>query len=142
MARQQTLNGRDTTQIRSMRIAAQKKRPPFRLQPSISTPVFSYRPADLFIRIRRCYTYWLIQLEESRTLNTLSIVILIAQIILGIVLTVLVVMQTQNSGAGGMFGADTTVHRTRRGLEKTMYQATIALATFFFVVSIVAAALI
>ena len=142
MARQQTLNDRDTTQIHSMRIAAQKKRPPFRLQPSISTQAFSCQPTDLFFQTRRCYTYWLIQLEESRTLNTLSAVILIAQIILGIVLTVLVVMQTQNSGAGGMFGSDTTVHRTRRGLEKTMYQATIVIASFFFVVSIVSAALI
>ena len=75
-------------------------------------------------------------------MSTLSAVILIAQIILGIVLTVLVIMQTQNSGAGGMFGSDTTVYRTRRGLEKTMYQATIVLATFFFVVSIVAASII
>ena len=72
----------------------------------------------------------------------MSAVILIAQIILGIVLTVLVIMQTQNSGAGGMFGSDTTVYRTRRGLEKTMYQATIVLATFFFIVSIVAASII
>lgn len=75
-------------------------------------------------------------------MSTLSAVILIAQIILGIVLTVLVIMQTQNSGAGGMFGSDTTVYRTRRGLEKTMYQATIVLATFFFIVSIVAASII
>jgi len=75
-------------------------------------------------------------------LSTLTAVILIAQIILGIVLTVLVVMQTQNSGAGGMFGSDTTVHRTRRGLEKTLYQATLVIAVFFFVISILAAALV
>ena len=81
-------------------------------------------------------------MEESSTLNTISTVVLIAQIILGIVLTVLVVMQTQNSGAGGMFGSDTTVYRTRRGLEKTLYQATIAITAFFFVISILAAALI
>jgi len=51
-------------------------------------------------------------------------------------------MQSQNSGAGGMFGADTTVYRTKRGLEKTMYQATIVVTTMFFVVSLVAAAVV
>jgi len=75
-------------------------------------------------------------------LNTLQTVLLISQVILSVVLTVLVVLQSQNSGAGGMFGADTTVYRTKRGLEKTLYQATIALAALFFIISIVAAALI
>ena len=75
-------------------------------------------------------------------MNTLQTVLLISQVILSVVLTVLVVLQSQNSGAGGMFGADTTVYRTKRGLEKTLYQATIALAALFFIISIVAAALI
>jgi len=81
-------------------------------------------------------------LEETKTLSTLTAVILISQIILSVVVTVLVVMQSQNSGAGGMFGADTTVYRTKRGLEKTMYQATIVVTTMFFVVSLVAAAVV
>ncbi|RME81299.1 MAG: preprotein translocase subunit SecG [Caldilineae bacterium] len=63
--------------------------------------------------------------------------ILIAQAILGIVLTILVVMQTQNSGAGGMFGSDTTVYRTRRGLEKTLFQATIVVSALFFILALV-----
>lgn len=61
----------------------------------------------------------------------------IAQIIVGLVLTVLILMQTQNSGAGSMFGSDTTVYRTRRGLEKTLYQATIVLTAVFFVLAMV-----
>lgn len=65
-------------------------------------------------------------------------IIYISQIILGIVLTLLVMMQTQNSGAGSMFGNDTTVHRTRRGLEKTLYQVTIGISVLFFVLAIVA----
>ena len=75
-------------------------------------------------------------------MSTLTAVILTSQIILSIAVTVLVVLQTQNSGAGGMFGADTTVYRTRRGLEKTMYQASIVVTTLFFVVSLVAAAVV
>ncbi len=75
-------------------------------------------------------------------MSTLTAVILISQIILGIVVTVLVVMQTQNTGAGGMFGSDTTVYRTKRGLEKTLYQATIAVTALFFVISLIAAAVV
>lgn len=68
--------------------------------------------------------------------------ILIAVIIIGLVLTGLVMMQTQNSGAGSMFGNDTTVYRTRRGLEKTLYQATIGVAILFFILSMVAVRLV
>ena len=94
----------------------------------------------MFFPKQRCYNHCLNHLEETRTLSTLTTVILISQLILSVVVTVLVVMQSQNSGAGGMFGSDTTVYRTKRGLEKTMYQATIVVTTLFFVVSIAAAA--
>lgn len=57
--------------------------------------------------------------------------LLISLIILGVALTTLIVFQTQNSGAGSVFGSDTTVYRTRRGLEKTLYQATIVLTIIF-----------
>ena len=63
--------------------------------------------------------------------------LLIAQIILGIALTVLIVFQTQNSGAGSVFGSDTSVYRTRRGLEKTLYQATIVLTVIFVLLTMV-----
>jgi len=67
----------------------------------------------------------------------LATFLLIAQIILGIALTVLIVFQTQNSGAGSVFGSDTTVYRTRRGLEKTLYQATIVLTVIFVLLTMV-----
>ena len=63
--------------------------------------------------------------------------LLIALIILGIALTTLIVFQTQNSGAGSVFGSDTTVYRTRRGLEKTLYQATIALTILFVLLTMI-----
>ncbi len=62
--------------------------------------------------------------------------VLIAQIILAVLLVVLVVLQTQSSGAGSMFGSDTSVYRTRRGLEKTLYQATIGVSIVFIFISI------
>ncbi|HHB91549.1 MAG TPA: preprotein translocase subunit SecG [Anaerolineae bacterium] len=63
--------------------------------------------------------------------------LLIALIILGIALTALIVFQTQNSGAGSVFGSDTTVYRTRRGLEKTLFQATIVLSIIFVLLTMI-----
>lgn len=61
----------------------------------------------------------------------------VIQIIISVTLIVLVLLQTKGSGLGGIFGGDGGVYRTRRGVEKTMYQATIGLAIFFFVISLV-----
>ena len=40
-------------------------------------------------------------------------------------------------GDGGIFGGDSTVYRTRRGVEKTLFNVTIGLAVTFFVISII-----
>lgn len=59
----------------------------------------------------------------------------IAQIILALVLTGLVVLQTR---AQGMQNRDSSsIYRTRRGLEKTLFQATIAVSVMFLLLSIV-----
>ncbi len=62
----------------------------------------------------------------------------LAQILLGIALIVLVLLQTKGAGLSGVFGGqDAYVTRTRRGLEKTMFNATIAVAVVFFLISLV-----
>lgn len=66
----------------------------------------------------------------------MAISLQIIQIILSITLVVLVLLQAKGGGLGGIFGGDGGVYRTRRGLEKTLYQATIALSIVFFVVSL------
>jgi preprotein translocase subunit SecG len=59
----------------------------------------------------------------------------IVQIILAIVLTVVVLMQSKGSSFGGIFGGDSSsVYRTRRGFEKRLFQFTIGLAAVFFLV--------
>ena len=63
--------------------------------------------------------------------------LIFALIILGLTLTGLIVFQTQSSGAGSVFGSDTTVYRTRRGLEKTLYQTTIILSIIFVLLTMV-----
>jgi preprotein translocase subunit SecG len=62
--------------------------------------------------------------------------ILIAQIVVAIALTAVILMQVKGGGLGGIFGQADTVYRTRRGAEKRMFQFTVALAVLFVVLSI------
>ncbi len=67
---------------------------------------------------------------------TLSFYINIIQIIISVALIAILLVQAKGTGLGGIFGGDTSIYRTRRGVEKTLYQATIGLAIAFFAVSI------
>ncbi len=67
---------------------------------------------------------------------TLSFYINIIQIIISVALIAILLVQAKGTGLGGIFGGDTSIYRTRRGVEKTLYQATIGLAVAFFAVSI------
>jgi preprotein translocase subunit SecG len=60
----------------------------------------------------------------------------IAQILVSIALTVVILLQAKGNDLGSMFGGgSTTSFRTRRGLEKTLFQMTIVLAVVFLVIS-------
>ncbi len=63
----------------------------------------------------------------------------IIQIIISITLIVIILLQVKGEGAGGVFGGDMGVARTRRGLERTMFNATIVLAVLFLLVSFLSA---
>ncbi len=60
----------------------------------------------------------------------------IVQIIVSIALIALVIMQASRAGLGRMFGGDFGVHKTRRGVEKTIFNATVVLAVVFFLTSL------
>jgi preprotein translocase subunit SecG len=60
----------------------------------------------------------------------------IAQIILAIALIMVIMLQVKGGGLGGIFGQADTVYRTKRGVEKTLFQLTIALAVLFVVVAV------
>jgi preprotein translocase subunit SecG len=62
----------------------------------------------------------------------------IAQIIVAVALTVVALLQVKGGGLGGIFGQADTVYRTKRGVEKTLFQLTIVLAVIFIVLSVVA----
>lgn len=60
----------------------------------------------------------------------------IVQIIVSIALIALTVLQGKDAGLGRMFGGDSSIHTTRRGVEKTAYNVTIILAVVFFATSL------
>ena len=61
----------------------------------------------------------------------------IAQIIVAIALVLVALLQVRGGGLGGIFGQADTVYRTKRGVEKTLFQLTIVLAVIFVILSIV-----
>jgi preprotein translocase subunit SecG len=72
----------------------------------------------------------------------MAISLQIIQIILSVALIALALLQSKGGGLGSLFGGGDGVYRTRRGVEKTMYQATIGLSVIFFAVSLVSVALL
>ena len=63
--------------------------------------------------------------------------LLIAQILLAIALIAIITLQVKGGGLGGIFGQPDSVYRTRRGVEKTLFQLTVVLSVVFVVLSIV-----
>ena len=62
--------------------------------------------------------------------------LMIATIIVSIALTTVVLIQAQDAGLGNMFGGDSSIYRTRRCFEKTIFNATIGLAGLFMLLSL------
>ena len=59
----------------------------------------------------------------------------IGQILISIVLITTILLQAKGSGFGMGLGGTTSSFRTRRGLEKTLFQATIFLTVLFLAMS-------
>lgn len=60
----------------------------------------------------------------------------VAQIVLSLAIIMVVMLQVKGGGLGGIFGQPDTVFRTKRGLEKTLFQLTIILMVLFVTISI------
>jgi len=60
----------------------------------------------------------------------------VAQIVLAVALILVVLLQVRGGGLGGIFGQPGTVYRTRRGVEKILFQLTIILVVVFLVISV------
>ena len=63
----------------------------------------------------------------------------IALIITSVALIISVILQSKGAGLGGLAGGDTGgVFTARRGVEKTLFRATIVLSVIFFALAIAA----
>ncbi len=60
----------------------------------------------------------------------------IAQIVVAIALIAIILLQVRGGGLGGIFGQPGTVYRTRRGVEKLLFQLTIVLVSVFLVIAV------
>jgi preprotein translocase subunit SecG len=66
----------------------------------------------------------------------MQIFLIIAQMVLSVALTLALLLQVRGGGLGGIFGQADTVYRTKRGLEKTLFQLTIVLVVMFAGISL------
>ncbi len=59
-----------------------------------------------------------------------------AQIILAVLLMAAILLQARGTGLGAAFGGSGNVYRTKRGVEKKLFQLTIILSILFFGVAL------
>ena len=55
----------------------------------------------------------------------------VIQIILSVLLITSILLQQRGTGLGGAFGGESDVYRSKRGMEKFLFYATIILAVLF-----------
>lgn len=61
----------------------------------------------------------------------------IVQIIVSLALIVAILLQAKGGGLGGIFGGEGGIYKSRRGVERTLFNVTIGLVVIFFIVSVV-----
>ncbi|MDA8204255.1 MAG: preprotein translocase subunit SecG [Chloroflexi bacterium] len=60
-----------------------------------------------------------------------------AEIIISIALMASILLQARGAGLSSAFGGDSAVYRSRRGIEKRLFQFTVLLAILFVIFSLV-----
>ncbi len=61
----------------------------------------------------------------------------IAQMVLSVALVLVILFQVRGGGLGGIFGQPDTVYRTRRGIERQLFQLTIVIVVLFVTVALI-----
>jgi preprotein translocase subunit SecG len=64
-------------------------------------------------------------------------ILAIGQIILSVALIAAILMQARGTGLSGTFGGDSAVYRSRRGVERRLWQFTILLLVLFVLFAVV-----
>jgi preprotein translocase subunit SecG len=60
-----------------------------------------------------------------------SVILAVAMIAFSVLLSITILLQQRGTGLGGAFGGEGNVFRTKRGLEKGLFYATIAIGCLF-----------
>jgi len=58
------------------------------------------------------------------------------QLIVAVALTFAILLQNRGTGLGGTFGGDSAIYRSRRGIERRLWQFTIVLIALFSLFSL------
>ncbi|MBI4135029.1 MAG: preprotein translocase subunit SecG [Candidatus Sungbacteria bacterium] len=67
---------------------------------------------------------------------TIKLIIPIIQIVISIALVVSILLQQRGTGLSAAFGGDGNVYRTKRGIEKLLFRATIVLVSLLLLTAI------
>ena len=67
----------------------------------------------------------------------MNAILAVGQIILAIALMAAILMQARGTGLSGTFGGDSAVYRSRRGIERRLWQFTIVLIVLFILFALV-----
>ncbi len=65
-------------------------------------------------------------------------ILAIGQILVSIALIAAILLQSRGTGLSGTFGGDSAVYRSRRGVERRLWQFTILLLVLFVLFAVVA----
>jgi preprotein translocase subunit SecG len=65
----------------------------------------------------------------------------VVQIIVATALVISILLQARGAGLGSVFGGTGTVFKTRRGIERLLFNMTVFFAIFFTIISFVSAAI-
>ncbi|MCU0505303.1 MAG: preprotein translocase subunit SecG [Chloroflexi bacterium] len=66
----------------------------------------------------------------------MNAILAVGQIVVSIALIAAILMQARGVGLSSTFGGDSAVYRSRRGVEKRLWQFTIVLGVFFVIFSL------
>ncbi|HLD61130.1 MAG TPA: preprotein translocase subunit SecG [Patescibacteria group bacterium] len=56
----------------------------------------------------------------------------IVQLVLSLILITIILLQQKGSGLSGVFGGSSNIYSTKRGIDKILHFATIAITAIFF----------
>ena len=75
--------------------------------------------------------------DQTEVVELVNVILSIGQILISIALIAAILLQARGTGLSGTFGGDSAVYRSRRGVERRLWQFTIVLMVLFILFSVV-----